>query len=148
MRTILIAVDGSPSAPLVFGAGASAARAMPARVVLYRAILMPPDFRPAGMTEPDALPAYLEGEARTELASLVRAAPDVACELLVEQAVQPWRAILAAARKLNADLIVLGSHGYHGWDRILGTTAGKVANLSHRDVLIVHARSPRTPEDE
>jgi hypothetical protein len=53
------------------------------------------------------------------------------------QADQPWRAILAAADTVDAELIVLGSHGYHGWDRILGTTAGKIANLAQRNVLIV-----------
>ena len=41
---------------------------------------------------------------------------------------------------MKADLIVLGSHGYHGLDRLLGTTAGKVVNLARRNVLVVHGR--------
>ena len=58
---------------------------------------------------------------------------------------QPWRIILENARRLNADLIVLGSHGYGEWDRVLGTTAGKVADLADRNVFIVHARAGRNP---
>jgi nucleotide-binding universal stress UspA family protein len=53
---------------------------------------------------------------------------------------QPWRVILDVAEELDVDLVVLGSHGYHGMDRVLGTTAGKVANLSRRDVYVVHTR--------
>jgi nucleotide-binding universal stress UspA family protein len=53
-------------------------------------------------------------------------------------AAQPWRAILQAADDLDVDLIVLGSHGYGGLDRILGTTAGKVTNGSARNVLVIH----------
>lgn len=143
MRTILIAIDGSAHSPRVFEAGAASARAMHARAVVYRSIDVPSDYTPGPTTKPDTLPAYLEREARAQLTSLVTSAPDVECALLVEQAAQPWRAILAAAEAVDADLIVLGSHGYHGWDRILGTITGKVANLAQRNVLIVHDRTGR-----
>ncbi len=149
MRSILVAVDGSPRAVGVFTAGTDIARAMRAHVFLYRAVTIPPDFAPAAATKHgDPLPPFLEREARVELLGLMEQVPDVSCEPRIEQAIQPWRAILAAADKVDADLIVLGSHGYHGWDRVLGTTAGKVANLAHRDVLVVHDRSTaaaRTP---
>lgn len=55
----------------------------------------------------------------------------------------PWRVILATADDLDVDLIVLGSHGYHGMDRILGTTAGRVANQARCDVLVIHQRETR-----
>jgi nucleotide-binding universal stress UspA family protein len=58
----------------------------------------------------------------------------------VDPVTEPWIGILAAADAVDAALIVLGSHGYRGWDRVLGTTAGKVANSSHRNVLVVHDR--------
>jgi nucleotide-binding universal stress UspA family protein len=149
MPTVLIAVDGSARSAQVFKTGAEAARAMHARAVVYRAFTVPPDFAPAAPANlPDTLPAYIEGEARTQLMSLTASVPDVRCELRVEQAAQPWRAILGAAEAVDADLIVLGSHGYHGLDHILGTTAGKVANLAHRDVLIVHGRMPREIPDK
>jgi nucleotide-binding universal stress UspA family protein len=55
---------------------------------------------------------------------------------------QAWRAILEAGDRLSADLIVIGSHGYGGWDRVLGTTAANVVNRSERSVLVVHDRPP------
>jgi nucleotide-binding universal stress UspA family protein len=45
--------------------------------------------------------------------------------------------------ELDVDLIVLGSHGYYGMDRILGTTAANVANLAHRGVLVVRERADK-----
>jgi nucleotide-binding universal stress UspA family protein len=33
---------------------------------------------------------------------------------------------------------VIGNHGYHGVDRILGTTAGRIIHRAKRDVLIVY----------
>jgi nucleotide-binding universal stress UspA family protein len=41
------------------------------------------------------------------------------------------------ARSVEADLIVIGSHGYAGFDRLLGTTAAKVVNHAHCSVLVV-----------
>ena len=142
MTKILKADDGSAPAPGVFRAAANLARAMNAHAVLYRALEASPDFTPPGAAGIDPLPAYLEAKARAQLTSLAATAPDVHCELRIEESLQPWRAILAAADAVRADMIVIGSHGYHGWDRILGTTAGKVANLSHRSVFVVHERLP------
>jgi universal stress protein F len=48
----------------------------------------------------------------------------------------PWQAICEMARSLEAELIVIGSHGYSGFDRVLGTTAAKVVNHAHCSVLV------------
>jgi len=139
--TLLVALDGSPRASGVFDAAAGFARALRARLVLYRALVIPPDYSPADVTRgADPLPKFLEEEASAQLVALKAKAPDVPCEIRIEEADEPWRAILGAGETVSADLIVLGSHGYHGWDRMLGTTAGKVANHAHRNVMIVHDR--------
>jgi universal stress protein A len=141
ISTILVALDGSTRASGVFDAAATLARALQARLVLYRALVIPPDYSPADVTRgPDELPVYLEREAHVEFLALQSRAPDVACDIRIEESHQPWRSILAAGEAVNASLIVLGSHGYHGWDRLLGTTAGKVANRAVRNVMIVHDR--------
>jgi len=51
-----------------------------------------------------------------------------------------WDSIVRTAGEVDADLIVVGSHGYTGVDRLLGTTAAKVVNHADRNVLVV-----RTP---
>ena len=48
----------------------------------------------------------------------------------------------AAAQELDADLIVIGSHGYHGWRNILGSTANAVLHGTPVDTLV--ALLPRT----
>ncbi|HEY3667075.1 MAG TPA: universal stress protein, partial [Polyangiaceae bacterium] len=55
---------------------------------------------------------------------------------------QPWKMILEVAQDFEVDLIVIGSHGYKGWDHVLGTTAGKVVNHADRNVFVVHERVP------
>jgi universal stress protein A len=141
ISTILVALDGSTRSSGVFDAAATLARALQARLVLYRALVVPPDYSPADVTRgPDELPVYLEKEARSELLALQTRAPDVACDIRFDESNQPWRSILAAGDAVNASLIVLGSHGYHGWDRMLGTTAGKIANRALRNVMIIHDR--------
>ena len=71
MTTILVALDGSTRARGVFDAAATLARALRARVVLYRALVIPPDLSaPGGSTSPDELPRYLEKEAHTEFLAL------------------------------------------------------------------------------
>jgi nucleotide-binding universal stress UspA family protein len=139
MTTILVALDGSIRARGVFDAAATLARALRARVVLYRALVIPPDLSAPGEGKgPDDFPKYLEKEAHTELLALKTRATDVPCEIRIDETDQPWRSILAAGDTVNADLIVLGSHGFHGWDHMLGTTAGKVANRAPRNVMIIH----------
>jgi nucleotide-binding universal stress UspA family protein len=54
----------------------------------------------------------------------------------------PWQAICEMARLLEVDLVVIGSHGYEGLDRLLGTTAGKVVNHAHCSVLVVRESQP------
>lgn len=45
------------------------------------------------------------------------------------------------ATEQRCDLIVLGSHGRHGWSRLLGSTARAVLNEAPCDVLAVHIKS-------
>lgn len=45
--------------------------------------------------------------------------------------------ILDVAEKCEADLIVIGSHGYHGFSLLLGSTANAVLHHAKVDVLTV-----------
>lgn len=50
---------------------------------------------------------------------------------------EPARALLEYAREIDADVIVLGSHGYGIWKRLmLGSVASKIIRLSPRAVLV------------
>lgn len=48
-------------------------------------------------------------------------------------------AVVAHAKKINADLIVVGEHGRHGLSLLLGSTADGIIHHSECDVLAVRA---------
>lgn len=53
----------------------------------------------------------------------------------------PKEAILDEAEKWGADLIIMGSHGYRGWQRfLLGSVSQAVASHAHCSVQIVRKR--------
>ena len=146
LQSVLAAVDGSTRAPGVFVAAVGIARQFGASLYLYRALVIPPDF-PAAAVNPkgDPLPQLMLDEAVKDLLEITSIDPNYPVKPIIEPAAQPWRAILAAANRLAVDLIVLGSHGYGGLDRVLGTNAGKVVNHADRNVLIVHRGTEADP---
>lgn len=139
---ILVALDRSPRAPHVFERAVETAICHSARLVPFHAISIPPEFPPAAHVRvEDGLPAYLREEAQAAFDALSARVPRGLVDLsplMISEVDPPWMAILAAAEERDVDLVILGSHRYHGLDRVLGTTAGKVANMSKRDVLVIH----------
>ncbi len=51
----------------------------------------------------------------------------------------PRKEILETARELGTDLIVMGTHGMHALDRVLGSTTNAVMHQACCDVLTTHA---------
>lgn len=47
--------------------------------------------------------------------------------------------VLQRANRINADLIVVGSHGRHGLSRLLGSSANAIVNGAECDVLLLRA---------
>ncbi len=139
--TILAAVDGSPRSRAVVDAAVDVAERFDGRVHLFRAVSVPPDFPAAAHNAPDPIPDLLDAEARRSLEDLARVSPRCVVEPVDRESPQAWQAVLRAAARLDADLIVVGSHGYHGWDRILGTNAARITNHADRNVLVVHPRA-------
>jgi universal stress protein F len=144
---ILVALDASSRAPGVLAAAAEIAVSFGASLTPFRALAIPPDFPPsAHLAAGDPLPEYLRGEALRALRVLVDTlAGGATVSEPIVQIGQPWRVILGTADELDVDLIVLGSHGFYGLDRVIGTTAAKVANLARRNVLVVHDRIEPPP---
>lgn len=140
IRRILVALDGSSRAPAVVAAAVEMGTRFGATLIPFRAFSVPPEFPPAAHVAPsDPLPAHMERVALAEMLALI-ADVEGDWEKPIFGHGQPSRAILEAAEANDVDLIVLGSHGWGRWDLVLGTTAGRVANLAHRSVLIVHDR--------
>ena len=136
---ILVALDDSARAPHVAIVAGQLAARLSAMLIPFRAIPFPQEFPAAGTGgAPDALPGLLLEEARRALLALVAPLGGVQVAPPVVGVGDPARAIIAASERLDVDLIVIGSHGYHGWDRLLGTTVSTVANRATRNVFVIH----------
>jgi nucleotide-binding universal stress UspA family protein len=147
IRIILAAIDNSPRAPGVLATARDIAARFGARVHVFRAVYVPPDIPAGAPSDDDRGGALMRARAERELRATVADAPGVVVEPPELSDEPPWRSILAVADRLDVDLVVIGSHGYRGIDRILGTTAARVVNLSNRSVLVVHERTavPEAP---
>lgn len=145
VRRVLAGLDGSPREPLVLAAAQDLALRFDASLVLVRAVAPPPDVPAEAWSNPNrTVKEHLEGEARAGLESSARRLCEAArasCTLEVVVAA-PWQALCMCAEAREADLIVIGSHGYGGLDRILGTTAARVVNHAPCSVFVVRASEP------
>jgi universal stress protein F len=140
MKKILVGVDGSPRAGGVLDAAVALAKLLGARVLVVRAIGLPPAMPPhVWALEEGSLIDALRHDAEKYLAECAKKVPP---ELLVGARASigvPWQAVCDEAKKENVDLIVVGSHGYSAMDRLLGTTAAKVVNHADRSVLVLRS---------
>lgn len=138
---VVAAVDGSVRAAAVFGTAADIAVAHKAQLHLLRVVEVPAEFPPAAhVSHPDSLAHMMRRNAERELVELAGGRSGLVTSFAVVLAGEAWRAILDGAASLSADLLVIGTHGRRGMERILGTTASRIINHTDRDVLIVHPR--------
>lgn len=138
MKRILVALDGSSRAQTVLAAAARLAELANGKLVLFRAIGIPSDMPREVLNLMDKrLEDLLIGNAHAELERFAAGLPPGRVERIVTPLATAWDGICRTARELDVDLIVIGSHGYGGLDRVLGTTAGKVVNHADRNVLVV-----------
>jgi universal stress protein F len=140
MKKLLVALDGSPRELGVLNAAIVLARRTSAKLVLFRSVGLLPEVPPEALTvHPEEVPAQLERAARVALEKLAATVPEElrgGCRTAIGTA---WQAISEMAAEEEADVVIIGSHGYRGLDRVLGTTAAKVVNHADRSVLVVRA---------
>jgi nucleotide-binding universal stress UspA family protein len=145
MKRVLVALDGSSRSPDVLAAAVALARAHGGRLTLFRAVGLPPDVpQDFWKTSDEPLIEVLRGRARHYLEDTLKAVPaDLRSPEPTEVAIGvPWQAVCDGAARMGADLIVIGSHGYGGFDRLMGTTAGKIVNHATCSVLVVREPVP------
>lgn len=142
IRRILVGLDGSPREARVLDTAADLATRYSASLVLMRAVGLPPEIPPEAWQNPAlSVKEFLEAKALEGLERMARLLPPAvraSCRLEVVVAT-PWQGLCVGAQSMEADLIVIGSHGYGGLDRVLGTTAGRVVNHALCSVLVVRS---------
>ena len=140
-RKILVGLDGSPRQPLVLEHALAVAKAFGAKLHLCRAMTVPIDV-PAMMwtVQGDDFATFLVDHGRKELGRLRDGLELGLVDGVHVQLGHPADVLCGVAQEIGADLVVVGTHGYGGIDRLLGTTAAKVANRAPCSVLVVRGR--------
>src|SRR5690349_17132107 len=129
MLTYLVALDHSARAPHVLAAAVNLASSTGAKLVLFRAVGLPHDLpHDSSALSPDAVVQRLRQRAESELRAVAQTVPSAIPSSTRLEVGAAWQTIGNVAREIGADLIIIGSHGFSGVDRLLGTTASRVVN--------------------
>lgn len=138
MKKFLVGLDGSEQQSRILSEAVDLAKRLGAELVLFRSVTLPLDIPAATLSvSPTSVSDILVENAKKDVeAQRATVDPSVPARTRVDLGT-PWRQILEAAKAEGVDLIVIGSHGYGGLDRLLGTTAAKVVNHAECSVLVI-----------
>lgn len=140
---ILVATDGSETAIKAVTQAGTLAKAVGSKLTIVTVTEQAPTF--AGPEIGWSLPPSIYDdirrsnveESRKVLAAAVALAGYPAATIHVENRA-PYQGILDTAHSIGAELIIVGSHGRRGIERlILGSEAAKVLSLADMSVLVV-----------
>lgn len=141
-KHILVPVDGSEMAQVAVEKAAGLAKAFGSAVtVIY--VIDPYPFTGLGSDFAYGQSEYLsaaaaEAKEAIETAQQTLHKAGVAAKTLVVETHSVWRGILDTAANVGADLIVMGSHGRDGLEKlVLGSVAQRVVSHAHLPVFVV-----------
>jgi nucleotide-binding universal stress UspA family protein len=130
---ILVPTDYSEPAVHARQLAIAIARRFGSRITLLHAYYVPPmPFGNPFDWPMGDLARFARDEMDKELAAVKEVHPDVQT---IVRGGSPAETILSAADELHADLIVLGTHGRHGINRLLGSVAANVVRSAKVPVL-------------
>jgi nucleotide-binding universal stress UspA family protein len=140
---ILAALDGSPRTDLVLRQAETLAATFGAALHLCRAVNIPLGMPvEAWSLSGEELSARLIELAHRDLTALRATLTSPLPGEIHVRLGRPAQVICDIADAIAADLIVIGSHGFDGLDRLLGTTAAKVVNHAGCSVLVIRPAAP------
>jgi len=138
MKRLLVCLDASPRAKYVLDIAVDLATRSGARVHLFRTVGIQPELPSELLSmSPNELSEVLLASAKKELDTMAAGVSPNVLEGTSVHIGTPWDGICRAAKEHDADLVVIGAHGYGTLDRLLGTTASKVVNNIDRSVMVV-----------
>ena len=149
-KRILCAVDFSEFSRRALDHALSVARGYGSTVTVLH-VVAPAPAAVAGayfgseIAPPILLPTMDRDTATGELERLVTAerVPGVQVDTVVAEAAETYRAILTEAVRLQSDLLVMGTHGRSGFERLfLGSTTEKVLRKARCPVMTVPPKVP------
>lgn len=135
---ILVGLDGSERQPDVLRQAVELADRCGGALILCRAVQIPSSIPAiAWSLQGNEFEEFLLEHARGQLNRVAETLPSGLVKEVVAELGQPADTVLRISRERNCDLVVIGSHGYSGLDKVLGTTAGKIVNRCDRTVMVV-----------
>jgi nucleotide-binding universal stress UspA family protein len=145
-RRILVPTDFSPQSEAAWGLARRLARAVGAEIVLLHVFVEAPLYSESAFAAERVREAYAAGRqwVQEQLARWAATAEGegLTVKTLLRSGV-PYEEIVATTRAEGADLIVIGTHGYGGVDRLLlGSVADRVLRLAPCPVLGVRRPEP------
>lgn len=141
-KHILVPVDGSPTAQLAVSKAIGLAKAFGSRISAIF-VIDPYPFTGVGTDFAYGQAEYLnaataEANAAIKTAKAMFDEAGVSAETSVVEAHAAWRGVVQAAESAQADLIVMGSHGRSGLEKlVLGSVTQAVLSHTHLPVLVV-----------
>jgi nucleotide-binding universal stress UspA family protein len=137
-KRILIPVDGSDASAWALKLGVQLLKQMPAKLTLLHVIVPPARGVGEAALVSDELMERLQADGRGVLAAAQRQLPPEAEVRAVLREGSPAQEIVAYARQIGADFIVMGTRGRGRWATfILGSTAEAVIRWSRCPVVTV-----------
>lgn len=136
LKHILLATDASEYSEGAVKEAIYLAKSCVAKFSVIYVLETNPEFETEGLKFVEKM----EVAAREHLEAIRKMAAEqnVECETLVRRTDQPHKAIIEAAEKMSADVIVMGRHGKSGLEKVLiGSVTAKVIGYSPCNVLVV-----------
>ena len=161
MKKILIAIDYNPTATSIAESGYSLAKSMNAEVTLlhvvadytyyssldYSPVLGFDSFSNLGAIQTNTI-VELQNAAQDYLGKIKDQLGDESINTIIKEG-DTGDAILSAAAELKADIIVMGTHGRRGLDKILmGSVAEKILRHSKVPMFIIPSTEPGATDSQ
>lgn len=141
-KHILVPIDGSTTSQLAIDKAINLAKAFGSKISAVF-VIDPYPFTGVGTDFAYGQAEYLsaataEANAAVKAAKVVFEAAGVNVDASVIEAHAAWRGVVQAAESLEADLIVMGSHGRSGLEKlVLGSVTQAVLSHTKLPVLVV-----------
>ncbi len=137
-KRILVALDDVERSSLVFEGGREFAARYMAKIVFLHVVVPDDGLTLPGRRLGPELAARVD-HAQRQLHRLVDQVPVEDVESTMVDVGEPWRVICRLASELATDLVLIGSHGARGLEKLFGTTAIHVVKNADRSVFVLRA---------
>jgi nucleotide-binding universal stress UspA family protein len=135
---VVVGLDRSEVAKIVLAEALEFAKRYHGKLHVVRAVPVPVEMPLEALSvDPEALPARLLDHAQRDIERSVEGADKALIGSVEARVGVPWQVLVDVAKEKKAGLLVVGTHRYGVIDRLLGTTAARVANHAPCSVFII-----------